>query len=70
MSKSPTNNSKSNYLLPIIIGLGIIFGTVVAYVQIYDYQQQYLIRINMKLTESWKELSTEEKVVYRQSVIV
>ena len=40
MSKSPTNNSKSIYLLPIIIGLGIIFGTVVAYVQIYDYQQQ------------------------------
>lgn len=40
MSKSPTNNSKSIYLLPTIIGLAIIFGTVTAYLQIYDYQQQ------------------------------
>ncbi len=46
MSKFPTNNSKVIYLLPIIIGLGIIFGTVVAYLQIYDYQQQ--------LSESFK----------------
>jgi len=46
MSKFPTNNSKVIYLLPIIIGLGIIFGTVVAYFQIYDYQQQ--------LSESFK----------------
>lgn len=30
----------SRYLLPILIGLGIIFGTVVAYLQISDYQQQ------------------------------
>ena len=30
----------SIYLLPIIIGLGIIFGTVVTYLQIYDYQVQ------------------------------
>ena len=37
---STTNNSKSIYLLPIIIGLGIICGTVIAYLQIYDYQQQ------------------------------
>ena len=41
-----TNNSKVIYLLPIIIGLGIIFGTVTAYLQIYDYQQQ--------LSESFK----------------
>ncbi len=30
----------SIYLLPIIIGLGIIFGIVITYSQIYDYQQQ------------------------------
>ena len=35
-----TDHSKSIYLLPIIIGLSIIFGTVVTYLQIYDYQQQ------------------------------
>jgi len=46
LSKSTTYNSKSIYLLPLIIGLGIIFGTVIAYLQIYDYQQQ--------LSESFK----------------
>ncbi|NOS61827.1 MAG: HAMP domain-containing histidine kinase [Nitrosarchaeum sp.] len=40
MSIDPTYHSKSIYLLPIIIGLGIIFGTVTAYLQISDYQQQ------------------------------
>ncbi|MBS3925145.1 MAG: HAMP domain-containing histidine kinase [Nitrosarchaeum sp.] len=39
MSKT-ISPSKSRYLLPILIGLGIIFGTVVAYLQISDYQQQ------------------------------
>lgn len=34
------SHSKPSYLLPIIIGLSIIFGTVVAYLQISDYQQQ------------------------------
>ena len=34
------NHSKSLYLLPILIGLGIIFGTVTSYLQISDYQQQ------------------------------
>ena len=33
-------HSKFIYLLPIIIGLGIIFGTTIAYLQISDYQQQ------------------------------
>ena len=46
LSKPTTNNSKAIYLLPLIIGLGIIFGTVTAYLQIYDYQQQ--------LSESFK----------------
>lgn len=34
------NHSKSLYLLPIIMGLGIVFGTVAVYLQISDYQQQ------------------------------
>ena len=38
--KTMTDHSKAIYLLPIMIGLGIIFGTVVTYLQIYDYQQQ------------------------------
>ena len=40
MSKTAIKYSQSIYLLPIIIGLGIIFGTVVVYLQISDYQQQ------------------------------
>ena len=40
-------HSKSLYLLPIIIGLGIVFGTVTTYLQISDYQQ--------KLSESYKD---------------
>lgn len=40
MSKNTTEHSKSIYLLPIIIGLGIIVGTAAVYLQIYDYQQQ------------------------------
>ncbi len=40
MSETAIKHSKSIYLLPIIIGLGIISGTVVTYLQIYDYQQQ------------------------------
>lgn len=39
MSKTPSPPN-SRYLLPLLIGLGIIFGTVVAYLQISDYQQQ------------------------------
>jgi len=39
MNKTPSPPN-SRYLLPILIGLGIIFGTVVAYLQISDYQQQ------------------------------
>lgn len=39
MSKT-ISHSKPSYLLPIIIGLSIIFGTVVSYLQISDYQQQ------------------------------
>jgi len=35
-----TEHSKFTYLLPIIIGLGIIFGIVITYLQISDYQQQ------------------------------
>ena len=45
LSKS-SNNSKSIYLLPIIIVLGIISGTIITYLQISDYQQQ--------LTQSYK----------------
>ena len=41
------NHSKSFYLLPIIIGLGLIFGTVTAYMQLSDYQQQ--------LSQSYKD---------------
>lgn len=44
--KNVEDNSISVYLLPIIIGLGIVFGTGIAYLQIYDYQQQ--------LSESFK----------------
>ena len=40
------DHPKSIYLLPIMIGLGIVFGTVIVYLQIYDYQQ--------KLSESFK----------------
>lgn len=38
--KNVEDYSISIYLLPIIIGLGIIFGTSVAYLQITDYQQE------------------------------
>lgn len=41
------DHSKYIYLLPIIIGLGILFGTIITYLQIYDYQQQ--------LTQSYKD---------------
>ena len=34
------DHSKSIYLLPIIMGLSILFGTTIAYLQISDYQQQ------------------------------
>ncbi|MBI5860503.1 MAG: HAMP domain-containing histidine kinase [Nitrosarchaeum sp.] len=40
MSKITIDHSKYIFLLPILIGLGIISGTVVTYLQIYDYQQQ------------------------------
>ncbi len=44
---SKTNNSKYIYLLPIIIGLGILSGTIITYLQISDYQHQ--------LTQSYKD---------------
>jgi len=39
MSKT-MSHSKSKYLLPLLIGLGIVFGTVVVSLQISEYQQQ------------------------------
>ncbi|MCV0411403.1 HAMP domain-containing sensor histidine kinase [Nitrosarchaeum sp.] len=48
--------SKSRYLFPLLIGLGIIFGTVVVYLQIHEYEKQLSQSYKNEISRIFEEI--------------